>query len=84
MPTVTLLVERYTVGGHLGSKAVTNYEIYLNDVRLRGFSTHGNMAEGFWGCDAQPQAEKYANAVARTLGVRVVRARTKEKPSAKK
>ena len=84
MPTVTLLVERYTVGGHFGPKKVVGYEIYLNDVRLRGFSEHGNMEEGFWGYEARPKAEEYANKVAEALGVQVVRARVKEKPSAKK
>ena len=84
MPTVTLLRSCYTVFGHFGPKRDTHYEIYLNDVRLRGFSEHGNMEEGFWGYQARFKAEEYANKVAETLGVQVVRARVKEKPSDEK
>lgn len=76
--SVTLVESCYgTTLGHTGAKKHTSYEIYLNDVRLRGFSTQGNMQEGYWGDRAGKLAEDYAKAVACTLGVEVTKARRK-------
>ncbi len=72
-PTVTIRSTTYSVKTHLGSKKQTNYEIFLNDVRLRGFSTGGNMTEGYWGNRAHDEARKYAEAVASTLQTSVIR-----------
>jgi len=46
--------------------------IYLNGTHLRTFSTHGDMAEGYWGREAENKARRYANSVARVLGTVVV------------
>lgn len=73
--SVKLVITKYRIRGHVGSSKVTDYEIFLNDVRLRGFSTHGNMSEGYWGSEARKKGEDYAQAVATTLGVQVVRVR---------
>jgi hypothetical protein len=53
--------------GHGGPSKETNYEVLLNGHRLRGFSTHGNMAEGYWGSAAKTMAEKYADTVRAAL-----------------
>lgn len=74
-PSVKLVITEYRIRGHVGSSKVTDYEIFLNDVRLRGFSTHGNMNEGYWGSEARKKGVDYAQAVAATLGVQVVRVR---------
>lgn len=75
--SVTLVESRFTSLGHGGRQAHRSYEIYLNDVRLRGFSERGDMTEGYWGSRAGKLAEDYAKAVACTLGVEVTRARRK-------
>lgn len=78
-PQVTLVSHSGTMMSHGGTKTVTSYEIFLNNVRLRGYSTHGNMEEGYWGVAAHRLAREYAEAVAATLGVRVIRARVRPK-----
>lgn len=78
-PTVKLVRTDSESLGHCGVRKVESYEIFLNEVRLRGFSSHGNMWEGHWGSDAKPKAEDYAKAVADTLGVQVVRVRNKRR-----
>lgn len=77
-PQVTLRSRSWTRQGHGGLSTETNYEIYLNDVRLRGFSTHGDMSEGYWGSSAERHAREYAEAVSKTLGVSVLRVRMKD------
>ena len=76
-PTVVLVVSTYETLSHTGMHRNTDYEIYLNDVRLRGFSTHGNMEEGYWGTEAKKVATTYANRVAKALGVNVLKAKRK-------
>lgn len=76
-PSVFLIKQTYKVSGHCGTKPVEDYVIYLNHVRLRNFSTHGNMSEGYWGTSAEPIAKTYAKAVADSLGVRVTRVKVK-------
>lgn len=77
MPTVFLTRHRWTRSGHGGRVTETDYAIYLNDVRLRGYSTHGDMSEGYWGSGAKKAAVEYAAKVAGTLGVQVITARLK-------
>lgn len=77
MAQVTLRSRTSEILGHGGRREVTDYEIFLNNARLRGFSTHGNMSEGYWGASAEREATKYAQAVATTLGLQVIRVRIK-------
>ena len=76
-PQVSLRSRSWRRKGHGGTSTETDYEIYLNDVRLRGFSTHGDMSEGYWGSSAERHAREYAGAVAHTLGVNVLRVKLK-------
>ena len=78
MASVQIRVSTWTRKGHGGLSTVADYEIFLNDVRLRGFSTHGDMTEGYWGAKAESKAVEYASAVAKTLGVQVLRVRSKK------
>lgn len=55
--------------GHGGTSKETDYAILLNGHRLRGYSTHGNMQEGYWGSAAKTEAEKYAAGVRAALGL---------------
>lgn len=77
MATVTLRRKEWTRLGHGGQRRETDYSIWLGNLRLRGFSTHGNMDEGYWGTSAKPNAEAYAKAVADELGVQVLRVKVK-------
>ena len=78
-PAVFLVEEAYFCKGHLGEKKVVDFTIYLNQFRLRGFSTHGNMSEGYWSTSAEPTAKAYAEDVANALGVPVTRVKAKPK-----
>lgn len=79
-PTVTLHSNVWTRNGHGGPTEETDYSIWLNNFRMRGFSTHGNMSEGYWGRDAYKKAKGYADRVAAELGVPVTRSRMKDFP----
>lgn len=68
-PKVLLRATKWRSHGHGGDSEDVDYEIFLNDVRLRGYSTHGSMEEGYWGYRAQGIATKYAEDVAKTLNV---------------
>lgn len=72
-PTVTLYEYSYRRFGHGAASKEIDYTVYLNNVRLRGFSTHGNMQEGYWGASAKHHALEYANRIAATLGVELLR-----------
>ena len=76
-PQVTLRVRYWERLGHGGLSKEANYEIFLGDTRLRGFSTHGDMTEGYWGTSAKKNAEIYSSNVAKELGTQVVRVRYK-------
>lgn len=78
-PTVQIISSTWMRKGHVGESKVFVYEVFLNDVRLRVFSTDGNMTDGYWGSSAEPMAKAYANKVADTLGVQVIRGRMKAK-----
>lgn len=75
---VVLRSRNWSRQGHGGKSEETDYTVWLNDVRLRGYSTHGNMSEGYWGRDASKHAWEYAKAVATTLDTQVIRVRDKE------
>lgn len=77
VPAVYLVERSYIVSGHGGKEKKRSFEIYLNDVRLRGFSEAGNMVEGYWGDRAKKCAEDYAGLVAATLAVPVTKVRAK-------
>ena len=77
MSAVFLVERHWERKGHGGLSKETDYEIFLNKMRLRGFSTHGNMTEGYWGYRAKPCAEAYAAEVAAAAGCRVLRVRSK-------
>lgn len=77
-PSVFLYSRKWTKKGHGGFVQVTDYEIYLNKLRVCGFSTHGDMIEGYWGSRAGPAAVEYAKAIAHELGVSVIRVRSKD------
>lgn len=78
MSAVFLVRRHYEILGHVGRKMVTDYDVYLGAMRLRGFSTHGNMQEGYWGHTAKPNAEAYAEEVAKAAGLKVYRALHKQ------
>lgn len=75
---VKIVSKPWSARGHGGEQKIVDYTIFLNDVKLRMFSTHGNMQEGYWGASARMEAAKYALAVAETLGVEVQHERYKE------
>lgn len=76
MSAAVFIVERHwDRKGHGGHSRETDYDIYLNRIRLRGFSTHGDMQEGYWGNRAQPMADEYAANVASAIGAKVYRAK---------
>lgn len=78
MATVQLRSRTWVRKGHGGLSKETDYEIYLNNIRLRGFSTHGDMTEGYWGARAHREACSYAADVAEAIGVQVLRVKVKK------
>lgn len=77
MSAVFLVERHWERQGYGGRSKETDYEIFLGSMRLRGFSTHGNMEEGYWGTSARPKALAYAADVAKVAGCRVFTARSK-------
>lgn len=60
--------------GHGGVRSETNFVIYLNGFRCRGYSSYGNMVEGYWGTTerACKEAEAYAAGLAKATGAVIV------------
>lgn len=77
MTAVFLVSHDWTQKGHGGVSNETDYEVFLGRMRLRGYSTHGNMEEGYWGSSAKAHAERYAAEVAEACRCRVFRAKRK-------
>lgn len=77
--SVFLVENIYFCDGYMGRKKVVDYTIYLSHARLRGFSTHGVMNEGYLGRSVETTAKAYAKEVADALGVPVIRVKVKTK-----
>jgi hypothetical protein len=73
--------ERRGIGGR---RAEADFTVYVasekGSFRCRGYSSHGDMAEGYWGSitRASQMAEQYAAGLASTLGISIKRARYKD------
>lgn len=66
-PVVAIEVREWKRGGHGGQSNEIDYTVTINGHRLRCFSTHGSMDEGYWGASAKSKAEEYAEGVRKAI-----------------
>jgi hypothetical protein len=71
-PQVCIHTRRWERRGHGGLSAECDHTVFVNHQKIRTFSTHGSMDEGYWGAKAGQVAQGYAIAVAKALGLRTI------------